>query len=212
MGWLYMNRHHMGGHATPKAYLDDQFTYSRTLADGTVHGMRVLDSACVGNRVWYGAAQKTRNEVPGDVFAVVCLVRWNPRDKESLHFGYKDMDETMGPCEDGCPERILRLLTPTTYEGALDWRRRCLARLRTRSRKVEDGMRIRLAAPITFTDGRVGTDFVVVKRGSSISFKCNKGFGRYRIRNFRDLAWTVLPETKVHRTVFGAAPASATRA
>ncbi|MBB3350084.1 hypothetical protein FHY02_004581, partial [Sphingomonas sp. BK069] len=29
MGWLSMPLSSMGGHATPKAYLDDQFTYSR---------------------------------------------------------------------------------------------------------------------------------------------------------------------------------------
>lgn len=212
MGWLYMNRHHMGGHETPKAYLDDQFTYSRSFEDGTTRGMRVLDSACVGNRVWYGAAQKVENDVPGDVVAIVCLVRWNPRDKENLQFGYKDMDETMGPCEDGCPERILKLLTPTTYEHALDWRRRCLARLRTRSRKIEDGMRIKLATPMTFTDGHVGDEFVVVKEGSSIRFRCPERSGRYHIRNFRELAWSVVPETKVHRTVFAPASASATPA
>ena len=27
MGWLFMRS--LGGHATPKAYLDDQFTYER---------------------------------------------------------------------------------------------------------------------------------------------------------------------------------------
>lgn len=90
MGWLYMNRHHMGGHATPKAYLDAQFTYSRALEGGGTQGMRVLESACVGNRVWYAAAQVIRDEQPGDVVAIVCLVRWNPKDKEGMHFGYKD--------------------------------------------------------------------------------------------------------------------------
>lgn len=212
MGWLYMNRHHMGGHATPKAYLDAQFTYSRALEDGGIQAMRVLQSACVGNRVWYAAAQVIKDEQPGDVVAIVCLVRWNPREKEGLHFGYKDMDETCGPCEDGCPERILRLLTPTTYENALDWRRRCLARLRLRGRKVEDGMRIKLAAPLKFTDGHEGDEFIVVKRGSAVRFRCAKGIGRYHIRNFRDLAWSVIPETRIHRTVFAPPSASATPA
>ena len=207
MGWLYMNRYHMGGHATPKAYLDDQFTYTRTVDDGTTRGLKVLGSACMGNRVYYAAAQVIENDQPGDVVAIVCLVRWNPRAKDDHHFGYKDMDETCGPCEDGCPERILRLLTPTTHEHALDWRRRCLARLRARGRKIEDGMRVKLATPLTFTDGHVGDEFIVTKKGSSISFRCAKGFGRYRITNFRDLSWTVIPETKIHRTVFGTAPA-----
>ncbi len=51
MGWLYMSRHNMGGHATPSAYLADQFTYSRTNDDGTTQGLRVLESACVLERV-----------------------------------------------------------------------------------------------------------------------------------------------------------------
>ena len=35
MGWLSMQRGHMGGHATPKAYLDAQFTYDRKYDDGS---------------------------------------------------------------------------------------------------------------------------------------------------------------------------------
>lgn len=30
------------------------------------------------------------NGIGGDVFAIVCLVRWNPADKEGVIFGYKD--------------------------------------------------------------------------------------------------------------------------
>lgn len=202
MGWLYMNRFHMGGHDTPKAYLEAQFTYNRELEDGGTRGMRVLESSCVGNRVWYAAVQIVENGEERDVVAIVCLVRWNPRDKEGLHFGYKDLDETCGPCEDGCPEKILRLLTPTTNEHALDWRRRCLKRLRNRKRPVTDGMRIKLARPLTFTDGFKGDQFLVVKRRGSISFRSTTGGGRYRIRNFRELAWSVVPETKIHRTLF----------
>lgn len=202
MGWLYMHRLHMDGHATPKAYLDAQFTYSRAHEDGSTYAMRVLDSACVANRVWYGATRVERSGQEPYVIALVCLVRWNPRDKEGLHLGYKDMEESMGPCEAECPERILRLLTPTTNEHAIEWRRRCRERLQLRSRKIEDGMHIRLAKPLTFTDGHVGSDFIVVKRGSSLSFRPVEGHGRYGIRNFRSLAYEVVPQLKVHRTVF----------
>ena len=44
MGWLYMNRHHMRGHATPKAYLDAQVTESHTREDGGTKGVRGLAS------------------------------------------------------------------------------------------------------------------------------------------------------------------------
>jgi hypothetical protein len=41
-----------------------------------------------------------------------------------------------------------------------------------------------------------------VKKGESVTFRSDVGRGRYRITSFRDLAWTVVPETKVHRTIF----------
>lgn len=115
----------------------------------------------------------------------------------------------MGPCEAACPARILRLLSPTAKEHALDWRRRCLMRLRMHGRKLEDGMRLRFPRPISFGDGHAGTEFIVVKKGDSVTFRSSEGRGRYRITGFRDMSWTVVPETRVHRTVFAAAPAAA---
>lgn len=87
MGWLFMHHCHMGGHKTAKAYLDAQFTYAHTGEDGSVRGLRVLASACPGNRVWYAAAQVLENDVPGEIFAIVCLVRWNPRSTDGHQFG-----------------------------------------------------------------------------------------------------------------------------
>src|SRR3546814_19605923 len=75
----------------------------------------------------------------GEIFAIVCLVRWNPRAKDGYIFGYKDMDETMGPCEADCPARILDLLTPTDKEYAREWRARCCANLARRARQLEIG-------------------------------------------------------------------------
>lgn len=39
------------------------------------------------------------------IVGIVCLVRYNPRDREGYIFGYKDMEESMGPCESECPSR-----------------------------------------------------------------------------------------------------------
>ncbi|MEP9404283.1 DUF6927 domain-containing protein [Sphingomonas silueang] len=196
-----MSRWHMGGHETPKAYLDAQFTYERDTPEGR-KGLRVLASAVVGMRTYYAAAQVTVNGEGREVIAVVCLVRWNPRDAENLHFGYKDMDETMGPCEAECPERILSLLTPTDNEYALQWRRRCLASLRLSARPMTEGMRIRFGAPIVFTDGYSGSDFIVARRGRQIVFRSPEGGGPYRISNVRKLAWQPVPVTQVHATRF----------
>src|ERR1700712_5390506 len=108
MGWLYMTRSGMGGHDSAKAYLDAQITYERTGDNGAAHGLGVIATSCLNNKVYYAAVQPYgRADTP--IFAVVCLVRWNPRDKEGLVFGYKNMTEDMGPCEAECPQRILAL-------------------------------------------------------------------------------------------------------
>lgn len=201
MGWLTMSRYHMGGHTTSKSYLDAQFTYSRDV-DGVAKGLKLLASSCQQNRTYYAAAQEMVDGVGGAVFAIVCKVMWNPRSKTAEHFGYKDMDESMGPCEDNCPAHILDLLTPTEKEHALDWRLRCRANLERRARKIEDGDRIKLASPLTFTDGHVGDEFILMKRGRRLSFRDPDTRIGYAISRFMQREWTIVPVTKVHKTIF----------
>lgn len=202
MGWTTMPLASMGGHTSAKAYLDAQFTYERTAHDGSTRGLRVIASSCLRNKVYYAAVQPITNGVAESIFAVVCLVRWNPRDKEGYVFGYKDMTENMGPCEVECPERILALLGPTNSEYALDWRRRCHANLAKRARSIEDGARVKLPTPIKFTDGHAGDEFIVEKRGRRLTFLDPDTRRRYRISGFLQLSWTVVRETKVHKTIF----------
>ncbi|RSU72120.1 hypothetical protein BRX37_20135 [Sphingomonas sp. S-NIH.Pt3_0716] len=201
MGWLTMPFRSMGGHTSAKAYLDDQFTYSRSVDGGTA-GLRVLASSCPKNRTYYAAVQVMTNGIGGDVFAVVCLLAWNHRSTTGEQFGYKDMTESMGPNAAECPKHILDLLTPTDKEFALDWRRRCSENLARRSRKVADGDRVRFAEPLSFTDGHTGQEFIVERRGRRLSFRDPDGHGRYRIRNFMQSRWDIVPVTKVHKTIF----------
>lgn len=118
MGWLYMQS--FDGHSGPRQYLDAQFTYS---SNGVVS--RVLRSSLRGGKVYYAAIEMTRPGKPREVFALVCLVDHNPRDPEGYVFGYKDMDEGMGPVESDCPVDILDMLTPTDRPYAIAWRERC---------------------------------------------------------------------------------------
>ena len=81
MGWLYMRS--LEGHAAPKAYLDAQFTYARDTGRS-----RVLASSLVGRRTYYAAVEW----IPAasgerEVWGLICLVRYNPRDREGLVFG-----------------------------------------------------------------------------------------------------------------------------
>ena len=58
MGWLFMRD--MGGYATPRSYLDNQFTYQRD-----THRLTVLASAMVGS-TYYAACE--RREIAVDIY------------------------------------------------------------------------------------------------------------------------------------------------
>ncbi|OYY05518.1 MAG: chloride channel protein [Acidocella sp. 35-58-6] len=76
------------------------------------------------------------------------------------------------------------------------------AKLVRRARKIEDGDRIKLASALTFSDGHVGNEFIVVKRGRRLSFRDPDTRQGYAISRFMERDWTVVPVTKVHKTIF----------
>lgn len=193
MGWLFMRS--LGGHATPKAYLDAQFTYTRP-----EHPSRVLKSALVGLRTYYAAVEHgDPTDEAREIWALVCLVRYNPRDREGYVFGYKDMSESMGPCEDACPSAILDLLTPTTNPLALDWRARCRARLAERQAirarpSPRPGDTVILAQPMRFQDGAVLSRLHAVRhpgRPRMIVYRSEAG-GLYRIPRIKTYAYALV--------------------
>ncbi|WP_103727520.1 hypothetical protein [Novosphingobium sp. HII-3] len=203
MGWLSMPLASMGGHTSPKQYLDAQFTYERAEADEQpAHGYRVLESACPGNRVYYAAVQRYEDDVPGEVTAIICLVRWNPKAADGFVFAYKDMSESMGPCEAACPLRVLERLTSTNDPNALDWRRRCFATLRRRQRDVPDGALIRFAQPISFSDHSQHQLMRVSRQGRRIVLSSSDGRGRYRVSDLLDRKFEIVRERRIAPTIF----------
>jgi len=203
MGWLSMPLACMGGHTSPKQYLDAQFNYERPATDDKqAHGYRVLESACPGNRVYYAALQRTDDGVAGEVTAVVCLVRWNPKAADGFVLAYKDMSESMGPHEADCPLRVLERLTSTNNPVALDWRRRCFATIRRRSRKLPDGALIRFPEPIAFGDDTRHELMRVHRQGNRIILTRSDGGGRYRVSNLLDRKFEIVRERKISPTIF----------
>ena len=152
MGWLYMQS--LGGHAGPREYLDNQFTHEDERLSS-----KVLRSAIV-RRVYYAAIEHVRPpSSEREVWACVCLTRYNPKARDGYIFGYKDMSESMGPYERDCPEPILDLLTPTDHEHALRWRADCRAnaadrRARRAKPSPRAGQTIIFDEPLAFTGGR----------------------------------------------------------
>jgi len=108
-----------------------------TWSGDSPHTHKVLDSALVKFNTFYAAVEKIHKETgERKVWAAVILIRhYNKKNGKPYwdhNFGWKDMDESCGPNADECPERILKLLTPTTYEHAIDWRARCWANIEKR--------------------------------------------------------------------------------
>ena len=163
MGWLFMRN--LEGHPTPKAYLDDQFTFARPEVQ-----CRVLASAMVGTRTYYAAVEQVTTMTGArEVCAVVCLVRYYLRDPEGYVFGYKEMSEHAGPCEATCPAKVLDLLSPTDNANALGWRARCWANIAQRRAQrakpvPRPGEIVVLAQPLLFRDGRTVARFEAVRR------------------------------------------------
>lgn len=131
MGWTsYHAEHYKKGKVDRKAECDAYFL------EGLSRGyFDVLKSAMVGNVYYAAVCQIARKdnetgelvsipEAERTVFAVVFLTSVD--SKEYFNFAYKNIDETMGPSESKCPKSILKLLSPTDSEWAMEWRKRCL--------------------------------------------------------------------------------------
>ena len=187
MGWLYMQS--LKGHSGPRQYLDAQFTFERPEATS-----KVLWSALVGMRVYYAAVEQIRiASGEREVWALIFLVRYNPRDREGYIFGYNDMEESMGPHECDCPETILDLLTPTDRPYAQQWRARCRAaaaarRARAAKPKPRVGQVIVFDEPLAFSDGRSFERLEVVANSRShrmVLFRAPGSSCLYRIPNIK---------------------------
>lgn len=154
MGWLY-KQHPV---TDPVAYLTGQYNH-----DGEHRTYLVLGAARVANTVYI--ALKSTDKATGQsyVFAAVILISNTQKDG----FGYKDMDESVGPCECACPDRIMRLLSPIAdipNPGyAADWRARVAAQktaaaeLRTKRKRLMPGAIITLQNEVRFRDGKTAT-------------------------------------------------------
>ena len=102
----------------------------------------VLATALIGMREFYAAVEHVKADGTREVWAAVLKVNWYPRD----HYNccVKTMSEFEGPYYHNCPEKILKLLTPTDSEWANTWREKCWANVNRKkvARKVGDVVRL----------------------------------------------------------------------
>jgi len=136
MGWLFYDRKP----DDVKRHLLDLATWERRTPEGPAG--TALDCAIVNLRTAYLAVKISYPDKSSEVVALIYLLEF-PRGKRGSPggFGYKDLDETMGPTESNCPERILKRLSPLPdahsegkdrFRYARVWRARCWANLEAR--------------------------------------------------------------------------------
>ncbi|MCL6560684.1 MAG: hypothetical protein K6U74_18200, partial [Firmicutes bacterium] len=126
-----------------------------------------------------------------EVIAYVCLLHYTP--SYINNFGYKDMEESMGPYQYDCPERILRLLTPTENEYALKWREKCWENIQKRKARprLTEGAVIEFAEPISFADGWEEKVFQVVNPRRHI-FKAGRQLYKISRRTLQNREWQLV--------------------
>jgi hypothetical protein len=159
MGWLYQN----DPVDDPVAVLTRRY-----ICDGHTRTWRVLAAARVANTVYMAIKSTDKASAASYVFAAVILIS----NTKKHGFGYKGMDESVGPCECDCPERIIRLLTPITdlpNPGyAADWRARVAARKtekrhqRDRCNSLRAGSIVTLPTAVRFSSGITASKFRLV--------------------------------------------------
>lgn len=183
MGWTFTTRRHG---MSVREFFEQQFNYSNEHSSG-----KVLDCSVVQRSVAYLAYERILADGTRYVVALVCLIKFMPNASDGYNFGYKDMDESMGPVEDFCPRRILEQLSPLDrvpgrHEHAANWRERCWARIN--KPKLKRGDVITLKHPLTFTNGHQSDSFTFIGRST---VRSNKDGELYRIRNLRRIDYAV---------------------
>ncbi|EAU43475.1 DUF6927 domain-containing protein [Salipiger bermudensis] len=155
MGWLFYTDRRVKSHADEKAEITRLCTF-----ESDTHRTVLVRASKVGS-TWYAAARVTRldgaaiedatylTDADGSItFGAVFLTRY-----DDGCWGYKDMEESAGPVESRAPVSLLAQLSelkdPDSYAHA--WRQRC--RDWAAISDYAEGDRIKLAAPVTLTDG-----------------------------------------------------------
>jgi hypothetical protein len=102
-------------------------------------------------------AVKITEKTTGNSYVLAAVILISNTRKSG--FGYKDMDETMGPCECACPDRVMRLLSPIADipnpSYAAEWRasvaahKKAAAELRTKRASLRPGSIVTLEREVS---------------------------------------------------------------
>ena len=107
MGWL------------SNIYWENQKDVENDILNRDEKYVKIVDKSSRSGKLWV----LFENIQTGDRFIVLYLIQSCGSRFERGEWGYKDMDESMGPCYYDCPQRILKGSTVPDTNG---WRQHCL--------------------------------------------------------------------------------------
>lgn len=135
------------------------------------NGVKTIKSCSVGNNLWCVHEFQDKEDKPVR-WACLYLIKGpaygNKNDKYG--WGYKDVDESMGPCEINFPYTWLDLLSPIESEYANDWR----ALVKARGEKCKS---MTIGSKWKWGDQILQ----ITKRRSPTSFYADSARGQYRV-------------------------------
>lgn len=173
MGWTgTIATHYKNGRIDRKAECDGYFMEGLNAGHYEVLKSTMKGSvyyAAVRKMVKYAGCDSENNPIyepieDGEVWAAVFLT-----SVEGVWFYYKDMDETVGPCECDCPASILNLLSETDSEWANEWRERCRKRIEEK-KSPHTLANLPIGAVIRFTNWK-GETIELLKHPAAYQFK-----------------------------------------
>lgn len=185
MGWTY-------SHKRRGQSVKEFFQESGVFKGINGHEFEILKMKTVKMRECYCAVKYRSPEGKENVFGLVILLHYAPRDYHN--FGYKEIEESMGPYQCNCPEDILDLLSETDNKNALNWREQCRknAKKRASKRKLKDGTLIRLDHELKFTNGDRVKEFIYRKIGRKTRFENPRSGQMYRITGFDRMNFEII--------------------
>lgn len=119
MGTTYYNKSFSSAFKNVKDFFDNHLAKNLFVTSEGVNTL--LRRSIVGNVV-YTLSEHENKQEEGKTFKLISVILINKYQGE---FGYKDMDESMGPFYYNCP---LSMLKESTFESetAINWRKECL--------------------------------------------------------------------------------------
>ena len=103
---------------------------------------------CVRGSALY-AVHEAKSTASGSWKRIIAVYLLGSDVKRGGGWGYKDMDESMGPTVSDCPPKYFDLVPEVPNAYALAWRMRCIENAARKSVKLKVGDRIKLRPSFT---------------------------------------------------------------